>query len=199
MSSILKKSVAAFTLLYLIAGCSTTKHQYSSSKAANFPEVINNKTYVVENARLSPDELAEVNTSAEKLLKSKKCLMCMLTYVNLKNASLNNADITGSHLGSADLSHISLSDAELVNVTMIRANLTQANLSYSRMNGAIFLDADLRGANLRNADLRGADFTYADLEGADLTNADLTGANFRGAIRPNGSRIPDIDCSALFC
>lgn len=70
-------------------------------------------------------------------------------------------------LVNADLSRADLSGVDLKDLNLTRANLDGANLSY----------ADLRGANFSNATLR-----KAELIGANLENAILQGANLDGAL-----------------
>ena len=72
---------------------------------------------------------------------------------------------------------IDLSDASLG-----KADLSGANLQGAALSGADLGGADLSDANLQGADLSGADLEGADLSDANLQGAYLSGANFRNAI-----------------
>ena len=101
---------------------------------------------------------------------------CYLSWENLQEANLSNADF-------------SLSIMEGVDFTA--ANLTDANLSRADLSAANFYKANLRNADLRGADLRGAELAYANLLGADLRCASITGADFSNAIMPDGTMMPN--------
>jgi uncharacterized protein YjbI with pentapeptide repeats len=87
--------------------------------------------------------------------------------VNLRDARLQGADLTGAILPKADLR-----DAYLTNARLISAYLEEA---------------DLRGANLRNADLTSADLDHVKLDtntvlqGAVLQEASIAGIDLQGA------------------
>ena len=85
-----------------------------------------------------------------------------LDSVNLANADLQDAKLSGANLNGADLSN---------------ADLRGARLDY----------ADLRGANLSNSNLSGADLRGADLDGAVLHGTNLQGADLR-SIETSGTR-----------
>jgi uncharacterized protein YjbI with pentapeptide repeats len=82
--------------------------------------------------------------------------------IDLCEANLSGAKLSGVNLSKADLSVINLSGA----------NLSEANLSYTKLNVA-----KLRGANLRNSNLQGAILNVANLIRADLSNAQLKEAS----------------------
>ncbi|GAB1538498.1 hypothetical protein NUACC21_11600 [Scytonema sp. NUACC21] len=82
--------------------------------------------------------------------------------IDLREANLSGAKLSGAHLTKANLSVVNLSGA----------NLVEANLSYAKLNVA-----RLRGANLKKANLKGAILNVANLIRADLSNAELKGAS----------------------
>ena len=96
--------------------------------------------------------------------KSAKCVG-----VDLANANLSKANLTGADFSLADLAG---ADLQL-------ANLTGANLA-----GADISGADLAGATLTHARFRGANLMGADLAGA--VNADLRGAIMCHTLLPSG-------------
>lgn len=91
--------------------------------------------------------------------------------VNLRAASLLNADLSGAGLPESDLSGADLSFAKLSLIDLRNANLTKARLKGANLTNASLADADLRRADLSYAILRGADLTGARLKGAVLDNA----------------------------
>ncbi len=108
--------------------------------------------------------------------------------VNLNDANLVRADLTGGTLIRATLRDVNLTRADLTftGANLIRANLTGATLTGADLTGADLTRATLVGANLTRANLTGATLTDADLTGvtlirANLTRANLTRANLRQA------------------
>ena len=109
-----------------------------------------------------------------------------LIEAGLSKADLSGADLREAHLGRADLFGANLNEANLGKVDLFLADLIIANLSATDLSGANLSGANLSGANLSGANLSGADLTGANLSrvnlgGADLGGADLNGANFSGA------------------
>lgn len=101
---------------------------------------------------------------------------------NLSGADLGDAHLTFANLSSALLLGANLTDADLYGANLTGAHLTNANLSGAYLTGANLTgaspaDANLSGANLPNANLSGAYLWGADLSGANLYGANLTGAN----------------------
>jgi len=131
--------------------------------------------------------------------------------VDLSNANLRDADLSGSlliraNLGGADLSNCYIVDADLSGANLSRAILDGVNLRSSNLisadlsgvdlsdfdlhsvswkdvdlNKAILNAVDLHGANLSLARLSKADLSEADLSRADLSRAYLSEANLSGA------------------
>jgi hypothetical protein len=100
----------------------------------------------------------------------------------LKNSvNLSDADLIGADLSGANLSDANLRDAYLLGADLSGANLSDAYLRGADLSDANLSDADLSGANLSDAYLLGADLLGADLSDANLSGADLSGANLRGA------------------
>ncbi|MBD2612659.1 pentapeptide repeat-containing protein [Nostoc punctiforme FACHB-252] len=127
--------------------------------------------------------------------------------VNLENADLSQANLTGinlekTNLKNANLCGTNLSAANLQTADLRGANLTQTNLRYAHLNGSDLRQAvikqadlyranlswanlsqqDLRGANLARVDFQGADLSAANLSEANLNEAKLDAANLTGAI-----------------
>lgn len=89
----------------------------------------------------------------------------------LRNARLTGADFSGSKLSGGDLSYADL----------VGANLAGADLGGTNMKGATMRKADLSSANLK-----GSDLSYADLSEAMLDNAELAGSRLGNAIWTDG-------------
>ncbi len=92
--------------------------------------------------------------------------------VDLNQALLEDADLSGMNLSRASLRfingrQINLRSADMSSVDMVGANLFDANM----------ISADLRNADLSDADLRSVDFRSADLRDADIHGAALQSAN----------------------
>ncbi|WP_182885324.1 pentapeptide repeat-containing protein [Microbispora sp. H10885] len=100
----------------------------------------------------------------------------------LTGADLRRANLSGTNLSDANLSKADLRDAVLVHADLRHANLQGHNLGPGAdLRDALLVGADLRGAKLSGADLRGAFLIGADLRDAHLFAADLRGAQLRGA------------------
>jgi uncharacterized protein YjbI with pentapeptide repeats len=135
-----------------------------------------------------------------------------LSYANLSNALLQDANLAG-----ADLHGANLSDAFLPNANLTEADLHGANLSDARLEVANLQNTNLSDANLSGATLSGAYFSWDPASGtlppsdeskADLDNADLSyaflldahgvtkkqleqqAASLEGATMPDGSKHP---------
>lgn len=114
--------------------------------------------------------------------------------IDLRNADLNNIDLSSTHMRITEIASIDLHSvrdvdlggADLHNVDLSGADLSSADLNDVNLNGAHLNDAHLIGTHLSNADLRGAHLSNTDLRGAhlrdaNLSNADLNGANLNSA------------------
>jgi uncharacterized protein YjbI with pentapeptide repeats len=107
-----------------------------------------------------------------------------LSNMDLRNARLKWAVLTGSHLFRINLSGACLGRAELDHTNLQEANLSNTDLSYANLCGADLTDANLQCANLSNALLIDANLTGADLRGAKFEVTDLTGAILQDAQLP---------------
>lgn len=119
-------------------------------------------------------------------LRDANLIQADLSGADLLNANLTHADLSGAHLFNANLSRADLQDANLSRADLGDANLSRAGLEGANLSDAILIGADLRdafliGADLRFANLRGADLGAADLSGAGLNEADLSSADLSGA------------------
>ena len=81
-----------------------------------------------------------------------------------------------------------LQRANLREASLQWANLQGANLREASLHWADLRGANLRGADLEGASLRGANLSGANLENANLDSVKLRGAMFLGAIMPDGTR-----------
>jgi len=101
--------------------------------------------------------------------------------LNLSEADLSGATLSGANLNKANLSGANLSGANLNKAKLSRANLSGANLEQANLSGARLYKADLKRANLKGANLNVAILCKAKLERADLQEANLEGANLKGS------------------
>lgn len=124
--------------------------------------------------------------------------------INLQNARLVGADLSGWHLANVDFSRAILADAQLIDADLSgtlldaadlsRARLQNANMRGSSLEEAALVEAHLDGCNLQGcaltsavinqARLVGAALGKANLSRAQLRDADLTGANLADARLP---------------
>jgi uncharacterized protein YjbI with pentapeptide repeats len=100
---------------------------------------------------------------------------------NLKSADLNRAKLSGAKLNAADLREAKLRGADLREAELSEADLSEADLNGAFLWGADLFQASLTGARLRIANLFQTDLRSADFRGADLNGADLTRANLTEA------------------
>jgi len=103
--------------------------------------------------------------SVKKLLDTKKCPNCDLSYANLKGANLRGANLSEANLTKANLSGADLYGAELSGANLRGANLSEANLKEVNLTGANLYNANLTGANLSKAILKWANLSGAKMEG----------------------------------
>ena len=97
----------------------------------------------------------------------------------LKNAKLDEANLTRAELSRANLEKATLNGARLNEAGLYRANLKGASLVSARLQPAILISACLEGANLHNAKLQGAHLSGANLRGAYMMWAELDGAHLK--------------------
>jgi uncharacterized protein YjbI with pentapeptide repeats len=88
-----------------------------------------------------------------------------LSFMDLRSAPLDNADLTGAIMFGADLQGSSLNNTKLCGAFMPFADLS----------GTTCTNTDFRHAKLMAANLRNADMRTARLEGADLKEALMDG------------------------
>ena len=107
-----------------------------------------------------------------------------LSHVNLQEAILFEADLSGADLRRANLRHADLRGADLTRANLEEASLngailTDACLYSANLSGALLMEANLHGVNLCAADLTGADLSGATLGRATLDDAHLARATLR--------------------
>jgi hypothetical protein len=110
----------------------------------------------------------------------------MVYRIDLSDADLSHAHLSGANLREADLSRAILSDADLREANLGGANLREADLSRAALSeanliGATLIGANFSGANLREVDLRGTLLSGANLSESYLGMAILSGGDLNGA------------------
>ena len=114
--------------------------------------------------KITQEKLKEIIASHGKWLRCENGgERADLSYADLCNAKLSNAD-----LNNADLSYANLCGANLSGASLYDADLSYANLCGANLSGASLYDADLSYANLSGASLSGASLHNAKLSGASL-------------------------------
>ena len=121
--------------------------------------------------KIAKEELKEILEQHKLWLDSdgKKGKRAYLSSVNLRYATLTDANLTMADLSGADLTFADLTSANLTG-----ADLTDVDLSFAHLTRADLTNTDLSGANLTGANLTSASLTDAVLTDADLSGADLT-------------------------
>lgn len=173
------------------ATCLTAQAIMAQKDTITQAEVLKQRDCWVEKLKNSP-RTREMNFAGAFLmgadLSDSKVTMPVDKYKNL--------DLTDANLSRADLSGANLMDAILNRADLSGTDLRGADLRGTKLNGAILISANLSGsklyiANLTNADLRGADLTdcgfftydegfakvrsnYSDEEWRRIPGADLT-------------------------
>ena len=142
-------------------------------------------------------------------------------------ANLAMEKLSGMDLSDANLEEAKLTGTLLDRASLRRANLTKADMYFCNLYRADLREANFRGADLRGANLRGADLSYANLQDADLrtgalwapepgsrhikrirhtpedddaSRANLLGANMKGSRMSRGAVIQvDLTGASLAC
>jgi hypothetical protein len=111
----------------------------------------------------------------------------VLTGAQLQGAVLTGAQLQGAVLSGAQLQGARLTGARLQGAVLDSAQLQGAFLAGARLQGAVLDSAQLQGAFLAGAQLEGAILVSAHLQSAVLTGAQLEGARASEATRwPEG-------------
>lgn len=116
--------------------------------------------------------------------------------VELRGASLIDADLSGVMLAGADLRGANLSRANLSGTMLLGANLAGAVLYGAKLDGTELTGADLTGANLEHVvgqrvGLGGAKLSHTSWIGSKLESSTLTGADLSHAV---ASGVQLLDC-----
>lgn len=90
------------------------------------------------------------------------------TGVNLQKAELRGTNLSGAVLSGAKLNHSLLSHVRLQNANLDNADLSNAFMFNVRFDNAIFRHANIVDAHLRGSTLRDAQFEITDITGSDL-------------------------------
>lgn len=133
--------------------------------------------------------------------------------INLRNASLVEAEFDESCLRLADFSGALLDGAIFTNVRLDRSRFGGAslvggrifcsNLERANFDGANLRECDLSKSNLMEASFAGADLSAANLAfcqlaGTNLASARLTGACIEDWAISEKTRVERVECSHLF-
>jgi len=105
--------------------------------------------------------------------------------------STHTIDLAYIEVPDADLAQASLSGVCLTGASLFRADLRGACLVDAQLDGAVLIGAQLDDANAHNAQMKGADLRLATITDADLTSADLRNANMK-QVRANGANMRGI-------
>ena len=92
--------------------------------------------------------------------------------VDLEDADLVRADLTGAHLAKADLQ-----GSNLLGANFNGSNLSLAHMEDANLEGSQFTETNLREANLSKSSISKADFENSHLDQSILVGANLDGAN----------------------
>ena len=128
-----------------------------------------------------------------------------LTYLNLTQAYLINANLSNANLEYATLTNASLTGANLSNANLSYGTLTGANLTGANLSNAFLYSATLTNANFTNATVTGgsfgttsltssqlystASYQAGNLQGIDLDSNNMTGWNLSGQNLTNANLI----------
>ena len=104
-----------------------------------------------------------------------------LSALDLHAADLRNATLDGANLRKTNLEGADLSQADFREADLWQANLQRVNLYEADLRGAELSGAKLQESYLLQTDLRGAELDRVDLERAELVQTDLRGAYLAGA------------------
>jgi hypothetical protein len=110
-------------------------------------------------------------------LSEARLVDAVLSGMNLENVDLMGADLRSANLTEANLKGAKLHGANLQRARLLGVHLHDAILFGANLEKASLCSSKLVGANLQNAHLRGADLEGAVFRQSNLRNADLTGAN----------------------
>jgi uncharacterized protein YjbI with pentapeptide repeats len=128
-------------------------------------------------ARISDSNLAGVKDPGADMPEDIDLPESLPIFINLSQADLAHADLSGAQLPVANLSRSSLSFADLSGAEIQSSNLKQASLINADLSRVSFALTNLTGANLSGADLSEADLIEANLSNASLSGASLLGAD----------------------
>ena len=142
---------------------------------------------------------------------------------NLRNATLQSANLTNTNLRKANLRGANLQKTNIRqaatlegaifddktqfpepiekldkfikdnNMIKIYPDLDKDQYTNKESKILDLSDMDLRGAELKNAHLSGVDLSRADLRGADMSNANLEGATLKDALYDDNTELPSND------
>ena len=138
------------------------------------------RTYIdeIEDFRLWESEEAAFRTVGNiKRLNRHRIFKIDLVNCYLARTNLSYVTLRGANLNSANISYSNLIKCDLEN-----ARMNQTNFKGSNLNQALLQKSFASGANFKNASMIMANLPGAFLIKADFENAILTEANLRGAL-----------------
>jgi uncharacterized protein YjbI with pentapeptide repeats len=115
-----------------------------------------------------------------------------LPRANLRGARLAKACFAGADLSQADLRGAIIAGADFSSADLSRCRLDRLPLRLASFEKARFSRANLADCDLEGMELPGTDFSDANLEGSLLTGSRMPRASFFGA-RLRGSRLAEVD------
>lgn len=95
------------------------------------------------------------------------------TWIDLTEANLASAKLTGINLSRSNLTKAILVKADLSHSTLVKTNLTKANLQQANLTNATLYKTNLSGTKLQGANIRGTDLSTANLNGAIMPDGRL--------------------------
>ncbi|MEA5575343.1 pentapeptide repeat-containing protein [Anabaena sp. UHCC 0451] len=160
----------------------------ASLKASRFRSVGEDgrwDTYDDVIADLSKTQLKQANLNdanlSRVLMNRSDLSRATLNKANLSNARLVGANLSSTQLIGSDLQQAILEDAILTGADISDAKLIEADLYAAHLSRVSAISTQLSHANLTNTDWQGADLSEAYLDHANLTNANFSAARLSGA------------------
>lgn len=126
---------------------------------------------------LDGDNITTATVLEQAVKRGISCREANLKNEDLRNISLNGADLSGANLEWADLKNVDLKNAKLSGSSLERANLCRADLQMAEIK-----NANLSFTNLCVSDISWANFSGTDFSFADFKSTFMIGACFQESI-----------------
>ena len=145
-----------------------------------------------DSGRLSDDDEVITKHSAANLvrkLRNSNHQIVLWAVEELRTLGcLSDGTLSWICLRYANLQEADLCAADLNNVDLHKANLEMADLSHANLNGARLTRARMQSSNLEKATLDGASLVRANMQGANVSYEQLaTAGRMRGSVLPDGN------------